>query len=173
MIQNMFKASLLLGLVVALGCGGSEDAGGSGGSAEVASNFGTVTLAPGFTPDPATATGNSGGARDASSVSPGCNGWISETPDHVLVATGDFANLRVMAAANTAGDDITMVIQKPDGTYLCDDDGGDALDPTIDGAMPAGTYKIWVGSYSEGEHVSYKLGITEMMTTTTDTLRGS
>ena len=176
MLQHLIKNSLFLGLVLALGCGGGNDSssGSSSGStmAAMPSNFGTITLAPGFMPDPSTAEGTSAGTVDASTMNPECRGWVGNQPDHVFVASSAFTNLRIMAAANTSGDDITMVIQKPDGTFLCDDDGGDALDPMITGAMPAGTYKIYVGSYGQGQRIAYKLGITEMMTVTTDTVRG-
>ncbi len=126
------------------------------------SNFGTITLATGFTPDPHVASGTSGAGatgRDASTLDGSCRGQIDSTPDHLFVATTAMGNLRIMA--NSASD-TTLVVRKPDGTYACNDDG-DGLNPivAIQGA-PAGTYQVFVGSYTEGENAPYKLGISEL-----------
>lgn len=123
------------------------------------SNFGTVSLAPGFEPDPATSEGTSGGTIDASSLSDECTGQIDDTPDHLFVAEGAFADLRVMVNSES---DTTLVIQRPDGSYLCNDDGDENFNPVIDGAFGQGTYKIWVGSYAAGDMAAYRIGFTEV-----------
>ncbi len=123
------------------------------------SNYGTITLAPGFMPDPSTATGTSGGSTAAGTLDPSCAGNVSTTPDHLFVASGAFANLRIMAKSAA---DTTLVVQRPDGTYLCNDDGDTDFNPIVAGAFPAGTYKIWVGSYDAEANGSYTLGITEL-----------
>jgi hypothetical protein len=125
------------------------------------SNFGTISLSAGFMPDPHVARGTSGGATDASTVSAGCNGWISGTPDHLLALGTPSASLRLMAAAAV---DVTLVVQRPDNTYVCNDDS-DGTNPVVDiQGAPAGTYKIWVGSYQQGENAAYRLGVTEIAT---------
>jgi hypothetical protein len=140
----------------------AQPAAGAGGS-----NFGTVTLTSGFTPDPHVAQGTSGGSIDASTVNAACNGWISSTPDHLLAAGTPFGNLRVMTHSES---DTTLVIQKPDGSYACNDDT-DGLNPLVVIAnAPAGTYKIWIGSYAQGENASYKLGFSELDSVTPTTL---
>jgi hypothetical protein len=126
------------------------------------SNFGTITLATGFTPDPHVASGTSGAGasgRDASTLDANCRGQIDSTPDHLFVATTAMSNLRIMANSQS---DTTLVIRKPDGTYACNDDG-EGLNPivAIQGA-PAGTYQVFVGSYNEGENAAYKLGVSEL-----------
>lgn len=123
------------------------------------SNFGTVSLVPGFAPDPHTADGTSGGNTDASTVNDACAGWIASSPDHLFVAGGAFASLRVMAHSDA---DLTLVIQKPDGSYLCNDDSDTGTDPLVSDAFAPGTYKIWVGSYEQGVNSRYTLGISEM-----------
>lgn len=137
-----------------------EAAGGAAAAVANAgdSNFGTVSLAPGFNPDPATATGTSGGTIDAATLAPECLGTVSETPDHLFVAEGAFSNLRVMVNSQS---DTTLVVQRPDGTYVCNDDGPEGLNPVIDAAFGQGTYKIWVGSYS-GDNAPYTIGFTEL-----------
>ncbi len=59
--------------------------------------------------------------------------------------------------------DTTLVVQKPDGTYLCNDDG-EELNPIVSGAFPAGTYKVWIGSYEQGTNSRYTLGLSELDT---------
>lgn len=137
--------------------------GAPGGGGEVASNFGTVTLAPGFVPDPHVVEGTSGGAVQASTWSSGCAGWVSQTPDHILNAQGSFNTMRVLARSS---EDTTLVIQKPDGNYLCNDDT-EGRNPIIAGSFPPGNYKVWVGSYRQGQNASYKLGFSELGSTST------
>ena len=142
------------------------------------SNFGTVTLSTGFMPDPKVAQGRSGGARDAQTVSSDCRGWIDmNKPDHLFVAQTAFGgNFRILGhSTRQPMQDITLVIQKPDGTYVCNDDAAPpATDPIIQGQqwMP-GVYKIWVGSYTQGEFADYRLGFTELGSVTTDSLQNA
>lgn len=131
------------------------------------SNFGTVSLNSGFMPDPHTASGTSGGATDATTLgTAGCVGWIAGTPDHLFNATTAFANLRVMAHSTA---DITLVIQKPDGTYICNDDS-EGTNPMVEANFPAGVYKVWIGSYEQGTNSPYTLGFTEINSNTPSSL---
>lgn len=127
-------------------------------AADGASNFGTITLVPGFTPDPHTATGTSGGTTDAATMNAACAGNVSGTPDHLFVASAAFANLRIMAKSDV---DITLVVQKPDGSFLCDDDT-DGTNPVVAGEFAPGTYKIWIGSYDAEANGRYTLGVSEL-----------
>ncbi len=64
-----------------------------------------------------------------------------------------------------SAEDTTLVIQRPDGTFLCNDDGiGQELNPLVSAPFPAGTYKIWVGSYNQGANSRYHLGFSELST---------
>lgn len=120
-----------------------------GGSSE------PITLAAGFTA-PNMVEGRAGGATDASGLGDDCIGMISSDPDHVVTLAAAMPNLRIYAKS---GEDITLVVQKPDGTYLCNDDF-EGRDPLVTmESFPAGTYKVWVGSYStEDGGAAYKLG---------------
>jgi len=142
------------------------------------SNFGTVTLSTGFMPDPKVAQGRSGGARDASTLSPDCAGWIdANKPDHIFVAQSAFgANFRILAHSTAQPtQDVTLVVQKPDGTYICNDDAvAPATDPILAGnALMPGIYKVWVGSYRQGEFADYRIGFTELGSVTTDQLQNA
>ena len=136
------KKTLLITLASALfACGGG------GGDA--------IALAPGFTA-PNMVEGRAGGLTDATSLNPSCIGRISSDPDHALTLSAAIPNLRIFARAD---EDITLVVQLPDGTYLCDDDT-EGYNPVVTApSFAAGEYKIWVGSYStEDGGASYKLG---------------
>lgn len=123
----------------------------------------TVTLRPGFMPDPHTVQGTAGGPVDASSLSAGCVGHVSSDPSHVLQAEGTFSRLRIMAHSGT---DTTLVVQRPDGTYSCNDDG-EGLDPLVELTnAPAGTYRIWVGTWRPDASAPYTVGISEMSSVT-------
>ena len=125
-------------------------------------HFGRVALNPGFTPDPYTTGGTSGGTVNAQTLDENCSGWISETPDHILDASDAFAVLRVLAKAEEERRDLTLVIQKPDESYLCADDTDTGLNPIISSAFPTGTYKVWLGSFLQEEETAYRLGFTEL-----------
>jgi len=119
-----------------------------------------IVLGAGFVPDPHIERGTAGGPRDAHAVHPACTGWTSEVPSHVLRAPVAFTSLRVLAHAT---DDISLVVQKPDHSYLCNDDAhGAGTDPEIEGFFPAGDYNLWVGTSREGARSPYVLGITEL-----------
>jgi hypothetical protein len=144
---------------------GGTTAGGTAGGGQ--SNFGTVTLAPNFTPDPHTVDGSSGGAIQAQTLAGQCSGWVSQIPDHILVASGNFPLMRVVVKSSQ---DTTLVVQRPDGSYVCDDDS-EGRNPIIAGAFPPGSYKVWVGSYREGQTSSYKIGFSELASTRARDLR--
>ena len=141
-MKKILFASILTSLAA---CGG-----GSGSEA--------VTLAPGFTA-PNMLEGRAGGLTDASSLGDGCIGRIGSDPDHTVTLSAAIPNLRVFAQA---GEDITLVIQQPDGSYICDDDT-EGLNPLVTQEnWAAGDYKIWVGSYNtEDGGAAYKLGFSE------------
>jgi hypothetical protein len=125
------------------------------------SNFGTISLAPGFVPDPHLAQGVSGGNTDASTLNPQCRGYVSSRPDHIFVASGQFNLIRFIINAGT--NDTTLVIRKPDGSYLCDDDGaGAGTNPAVQAMLAPGTYQIYVGSYMQGQNYPYNLAVTEL-----------
>ena len=130
------------------------------------SRFGVLTLAPGFIPDPATMSGTVEvqDLVDASTLGSSCIGQISRNPDHLLIADGDFANLRVLAFSEV---DITLVVQSPDDTYRCNDDA-EGLNPIVEGPFPQGVYRIWVGTYQREERrpSTYTIGFSELNSVT-------
>ena len=129
-------------------------------------HFGTVRLRSGFTPHPNVTEVEAGGPIDASYLGGDCVGFASERPDLRLHWSGSAESLIVIFAANDDADDATLIVNMPDGSWLCNDDGPGAslgLNPGIGlEASPEGQYHIWVGAYAEGlPHIPGELVIAE------------
>lgn len=121
----------------------------------------------GFTPDPVDYPLQAGGDLFASGVLDGCAGFVAEAPDvRITYEAGDQYPLRVFVEGRS---DTTLLINQPDGQWLCNDDRveGD-LNPEIFFAQPmTGQYDIWVGTYenpdSLGEFPEVVLRISERL----------
>lgn len=129
-------------------------------------HFETVTLSAGFTNDPKTVRVTSGGVVDVSQINigVGCTGFASKAPDVRFNWTGKSNSLRVFFQADNGTADATLIINTPNGQWICNDDAhSGTLNPEIElGSYGAGQFDIWVGSYSEGENISGTLKITEL-----------
>lgn len=124
--------------------------------------FGSVSLDPGFTPDPHTIEMVSGGEVDVGYLGGECTGYAAIAPDYRLQLRGDPTRLHVFFTADDGGD-ATLVVNGPDGSWYCNDDAGGTFDPmvTLEDTR-AGQYDIWVGSYSAGDFVGGTLYVTEL-----------
>ena len=124
-------------------------------------NYGTATLRSGFTPDPHTTSVRAGGSLDAQRVSGNCRGFISAAPDVRLVYSSGSLPLIISASSRA---DTTLVINGPDGSWYCDDDGGEnGLNPAVRfNSPPSGRYEIWVGTYRSGSLEPARLTISEV-----------
>ena len=106
--------------------------------------YGTVSLSSGFTPDPQIRSVTAGG-NDYTTLG-GCNAYIhAAAPDLDLnYSAGSFA-LTINARSAT---DVTLLVNAPDGSWHCNDDGGDNTDAAITfGSPQSGQYNIWVGTF--------------------------
>jgi hypothetical protein len=122
--------------------------------------FGDVSLDSGFTPDPYNVNIVSGGNIPASSVRSSCAGYIANAPDFDLYYSAGSLPLYIWFEAS---EDTTLVINAPDGSWICDDDNGPGTDPMIYFSRPqSGLYDIWVGSYDEDERARGTLHISEI-----------
>lgn len=140
-------------------------AGGPGLDVSGRPNFGTRALAPGFTPDPVSIPVTSGGSLDASTLGlgEGCRGFVTSQPDFNLVMSESSPTLRVYVDRAQRRADTTLIINLPDGRWVCNDDSYGGTNPSID--LPnagAGTYNVWIGSYQAGVMARAKLNITEL-----------
>jgi hypothetical protein len=124
--------------------------------------YGTINLTTGYTPDPQIVNLQSGGQINAQSISSSCRGFIADAPDVRLNYTaGNTLPLILSVAANA---DTTLVVNAPDGTWYCDDDGGvNGLNPQVRFNRPlSGQYDIWVGTYGNASLQPAQLHISEL-----------
>ena len=122
---------------------------------------GTFTLNTGYAPDPQVINVEAGGELAATSAASSCSGFISDRPDLRLQFTAGSRPLIISVAATV---DTTLVVNAPDGSWYCDDDGGvNGSNPAVRFDNPAsGRYEIWVGTYSSGELQAAQLHISEL-----------
>lgn len=106
-----------------------------------------LDLAAGFPLDPFFVSVNGGGDVDASTLDASCSGYINEDPTVSVNWTGSVPFIKSFVYSDH---DPVLVVEQPDGTFLCNDDANSLLlDPVIQLTEPiTGVYNIWVGSYS-------------------------
>lgn len=141
--------------------GGATQGIGAAGAAGAVGN--TITIGPGFSPDPITIDGTGGGQVSAASwTSNQCRGFATamNAPMILVNVTGMIPNANFLAASN---DDSTLIVQKPDGSYLCGDDEGGGLNPRVSTMLMPGQYKVWVGAYSAGS-LQFRFGVSATAT---------
>jgi hypothetical protein len=125
--------------------------------------YGTLNLRSGFTPDPQVVAVQSGGSINAQSLSASCAGFIANAPDVRLNYTAGSLPLIISVNSST---DTTLVVNGPDGSWYCDDDGGSAgMNPSLRFGTPqSGQYDIWVGTYGNASLQNAQLAISELTT---------
>jgi hypothetical protein len=123
------------------------------------SRFGTVPLHAGFSPDPRVVGGTAAGEVQAKSIHRKCNGWISETPDYLLDADTAFFQLHVLGRSRS---DVLLVVRKPNGAVLCNDNRQGTKDPMIRSDFPIGTTQVWIGVKEQGATADYRLAFSEV-----------
>lgn len=123
------------------------------------SRFGTVPLHAGFSPDPRVVAGTATGEVLAKTIHRKCRGWISKTPDYLLDADTAFFRLYVLGRSRS---DVLLVVRKPDGAVLCNDNRQGTKNPMIRSDFPIGTTQVWVGVKEEGGSAAYRLGFSEV-----------
>lgn len=129
--------------------------------------YGSIELTSGFEEDPHMVTVLAGGSVEVSPMTDGISqchagGYVSEAPDYDLLytASDDFP---LSIGAISEGDTDTMIlINLPDGTWVCDDDSFGDLDPILTFSSPqSGLYSIWVGTIGP-DLIEAELIITEL-----------
>ncbi|MFN3597812.1 MAG: peptidase S1 [Rubricoccaceae bacterium] len=110
-------------------------------------NYGTVSLSEGFTPDPFE-IGVVGGGDQAVAASPECSyGNVSAAPDVRLQY--DSSGLSDLFLSVVADGDTFLLVNLPDGSWICDDDSFGDLDPVLHiPSAPSGQYDIWIGAFA-------------------------
>jgi serine protease Do len=121
-------------------------------------NYGTYELE--LYPDPLITTMLSGGDVDVGSfgLGDGCTGNATSNPDFKVDVSGSVNNLRAFFMTDQG--DTTLIVELPDGSYVCNDDFSD-LNPLVD--IPnagAGIYSIWVGTLGSSDFLPGYLVVT-------------
>jgi hypothetical protein len=103
--------------------------------------------------------GRTGGEVDATVIhgAGSCRGYLSSQPSYLLNLTSDHPFLRIFV---TSAKDTTMVVRRPDDTFVCSDDAYNTPHPSVEGPFPAGVYQVWVGGYSPGSERPFQLTVT-------------
>jgi hypothetical protein len=130
------------------------------------SNFGALTLSPGFAAADGVTQGSTGGSFSLSSLANRdragnlCLGYGSSNPDHIITLRSNFAQLNLQV--DSGGNDTTLVVEGPGGVIRCGDDTGRSKDASIrDTNWQAGAYRVWVGSIESGARYDYTLRVSQ------------
>jgi len=121
--------------------------------------YGAVNLRAGFLPDPHVTDLTAGGSVQVSRGS--CSyGKVADAPDVDLYFEGSGGNTLYIYAESKV--DVTLLVNLPNGSWECDDDGYQGLNPLIIVRnAPSGLYNIWVGTYGT-DMASARLLISEI-----------
>ena len=120
--------------------------------------YGEYSLQTGFTPDPLAVDVVAGGGNEVNLGSRCDYGRVGDAPD-VEVTYGGSAGSNLFIYA-TSSVDTTLLINLPDGRWVCDDDGYGDGDPLVRLGGAAGVYDIWVGTF--GATASATLMVSEI-----------
>ena len=109
--------------------------------------YGSVRLSEGFLPDPHEVSLTAGGSIDTNVG--GCTyGYVADAPDVDFYYTTDGSS--TLYIYGVSGEDTTLLINTPNGSWVCDDDSyGDGDPIVVIRNAPSGMYNIWVGTYSD------------------------
>ena len=117
-------------------------------NASLTANSGSIGLASGFTPDPYVVNVVAGGNINGANLPGSCTGMISDAPDVELTFS---AGSLPLVFRTISGSDTTLIINDPNGNWVCDDDSYGDGDAQVRFAKPAsGTYDVWIGTFSGG-----------------------
>ena len=108
--------------------------------------FGSARLGFGFAPDPHTVQLTAGGELELD-VGDCSYGYVTSGPSYELTYDGTAStDLHFYVRSD---DDTTLLINRPDGSWVCDDDSlGDSNPQLTITDAPSGVYDVWVGTYS-------------------------
>lgn len=126
-------------------------------------SYGSTSLVTGFAPDPYTRSITAGGAVNVAYLGSPCVGWAAPAADFEVAYAGfGTARLRFYFIPDDYHRNTVLIVRDPIGSWKCNDDSWGTTDPTVDfEAATGGTYDIWVGSYTAGEHAPGTLFVTE------------
>jgi hypothetical protein len=108
-------------------------------------------------PDPVTNAGTAGGPIAGSALASDCSfGSYPVEPQVTVRVTGVMPNLTIVAASDF---DLTLAVRRPDGTFLCNDDGDIDVNPRFSEPAVPGDYTVYVGTFSLPTPAPYTLAV--------------
>ena len=124
-------------------------------------SFGTANLRFNFQPDPFVVNVTAGGNIPAERIGgPGCVGSIAQPPDVRLnYQAGGGLPLYIAAQSRY---DVTLVVNLPNGQWVCNDDFIGTNPGLIFPQPMSGQYDIWIGHYDRGRGVPAQLLFSEI-----------
>ena len=119
-----------------------------------------VNLQAGYIMDPYLLPVIGKSEKAAADLQEGCNGYVSAAPNVVVNWAGATDQLSFFIYGDA---DAALVIQQPDGSFLCNDDAGlRTTDPLVKIANPApGSYKVFAGTAAKDAPALGFLAITQ------------
>jgi hypothetical protein len=120
----------------------------------------TVNLSAGFAPDPRTSQVVAGGNDENPINGSGCVGYLNaKRPDIDINYTAGSYPLSIAVNSET---DTALLINLPDGSWVCDDDTGGNANPVVHLPNPqTGNYNVWVATYRPNAQADATIYITE------------
>ncbi|MGG5808411.1 hypothetical protein [Falsiroseomonas sp. CW058] len=123
-------------------------------------SFGTVNLRANFAPDPYSVNVTAGGQLPAERLGgASCVGSIANAPDVRLNYQAGGLPLYIAARSRA---DVTLVINLPNGRWLCNDDFEGTNAGVVLNTPQSGQYDIWVGHYDRGSRVPAQVLFSEV-----------
>lgn len=95
------------------------------------------------------------GTIGATRARAGCPGNVPAAPQ-VTLDLDEAGRATIIARATR---DLVLLMRRPDGSFVCDDDGAGSLDPMLEGDLSPGRHAIWVGTYAAGASSPFELTI--------------
>lgn len=124
-----------------------------------------IRLHNGFLPDPTVIEDSMTGTFDASEWDSSCQGYIDPDEAHVLVTEDAFAELRVLAWAET---EAALIIRDSEDRLHCTP--AFANESTLASSLRAGHHSVWIATSTRDREVHYRLGFSELRTTSVASL---
>jgi len=100
-------------------------------------------------------SGTAAGSVDAHTLTSTCRGYFAPAPSVTL----DLHRPRYVAITTVGTADLTAMVRDPHGVTTCDDDSGYGSNPRLASMLAAGTYQVWIGTYSQSQSSPYTLTV--------------
>ncbi len=127
--------------------------------------YGTYEMASPFDPDPFVVNVTAGGEVRVYENIEGCTGHVAMAPDVRFNFVAGTGLPLTFAAVSETDQDVTLLINGPDGSWYCNDDSGGTLNSGLTFNNPqSGQYDVWVGTFDEGASFPTVVGVTETVT---------